>query len=181
MFQSSNLDDRTAIVDLLAEADIGATGKRIVQCNENTLNTPYKAGQTNGKSGTAYVNMSSVGYGTILYIVSGTRRIFLRSKDNGIWSNWDELLKKSDFITKTVSLNQLTVPANAGATGTTNVASQIPEGYKILDAKEVGSGNNGCYVYYFKVDGTNITLQIRNVTNTAITTSLAAKLLLISK
>lgn len=91
------------MADLLAIANIGPSGKRIVQCNENTLNTPYEAGLTNGKSGTAYINMSSVEYGTILYIVSGTNRIFLRSKDNGIWSNWGELLKKADYEAKKIT------------------------------------------------------------------------------
>ena len=170
------------MADLLAIANVGLSCRRIVNCGGNTLNTPYKAGLTNGKSGTAYINMSSVDYGTILYIVSGTNRIFLKCKDNGNWSNWGELLKNSDFLTKIVSLNQVTVPANAGITGsTTNISGQIPSGYKLLDAREVGSGNNGCYIYYFKVDGTNITLQLRNVTNAAITTSPAAQLLLIPK
>lgn len=101
--RNTNLDGRTAVADLLAIANIGPSGRRIVQCNENTLNTPYEAGLTNGKSGTAYINMSSVDYGTILYIVSGTNRIFLRSKDNGIWSNWGELLKKADYEAKKIT------------------------------------------------------------------------------
>ena len=41
--------------------------------------------------------MSATNYGTILYIVSGTNRVFLRAKDNGTWSNWDELLKNANF------------------------------------------------------------------------------------
>lgn len=95
--KSSDLDDRGAIADLVAVANTGLNSRRIVQCNENTLNTPYKAGLTAGKSGTAYINMSSIDYGTILYIVSGTNRMFLRSKDNGNWNDWNELLKNSDL------------------------------------------------------------------------------------
>ncbi len=163
-------------------ANVGLNSRRIVQCNGSTLNTPYKAGLVGDLEGTAYVNMSNQLYGTVLYITSGNSRVFLASKKNGNWSAWSELISNTAFITKIVSLNKATVPANAGTDGlTTNIASQIPDGYRILDAREVGSGNNGCYIYYFKVDGTNITIQLRNVTNTAITTSPAAKLLLIPK
>ena len=98
------------------------------------------------------------------------------------WEHESSLLTNADFLTKIVSLNQVTVPANAGIAGsTTNISGQIPSGYKLLDAREVGSGNNGCYIYYFRADGTNITLQLRNVTNSAITTSPSAQLLLIPK
>ena len=109
--------------------------------------------------------------------------ILYKSEDNGLnWERDKKILSNADFLTKIVSLNQVTVPANAGITvSTTNISGQIPSGYKLLDAREVGSGNNGCYIYYFKVDGTNITLQLRNVTNNAITTSPAAQLLLIPK
>jgi len=98
------------------------------------------------------------------------------------WEHESSLLTNADFLTKIVSLNQVTVPANAGIAGsTTNISGQIPSGYKLLDAREVGSGNNGCYIYYFRADGTNITLQLRNVTNATITTSPSAQLLLIPK
>ena len=108
--------------------------------------------------------------------------ILYKSEDNGLnWERDKEILSNADFLTKIVSLNQVTVPANTGITGSTNISGQIPSGYKLLDAREVGSGNNGCYIYYFKVDGTNITLQLRNVTNNAITTSPSAQLLLIPK
>lgn len=100
----SDLDDRTAVNDLSAVANLGITTRRIVQCNENTLNTPYKAGLTAGRSGTAYINMSDTNYGTILYIVSGTNRVFLRAKDNGTWSNWDELLKNANIYYASTSV-----------------------------------------------------------------------------
>lgn len=178
--QNSNLDDRDVVADLLAIANAGPSGRRIVNCGGNTLNTPYKAGLTTLQSGTAVVCMSSANYGTILYVVAGTDAVFLRPKVNGTWKDWERLLSNANFIKKMVSLNQVTVPANAGIIGsTTNISNQIPSGYKLLDARELGSGNNGCYIYYFKVDGTNITLQLRNVTNDAITTSPGAQLLLI--
>ena len=127
--------------------------------------------------------------GISLNNADGTKyRIFLNAdgrlrygKYINAW-NVSDVLTNDHFLTKIVSLNQVTVPANAGITGsTTNISGQIPSGYKLLDAREVGSGNNGCYIYYFKVDGTNIILQLRNVTNAAITTSPSAQLLLIPK
>lgn len=113
-----------------------------------------------------------------------TGKIYFRTFniDTNAWSEWGYSIQNADFLTKIVSLNQVTVPANAGIAGsTTNISGQIPSGYKLLDAREVGSGNNGCYIYYFKVDGTNIILQLRNVTNATITTSPSAQLLLIPK
>lgn len=181
---NSNLDDRATVADLFTVANVGINTRRIVRYGASTLNTPYKAGLTSDiDSGLAIISMSSSGnYGSILCIPEGgTVTSPCICKKTQTWGSWSKMLTNADFITKSVNLNSITVSANAGATGTTDVASQIPAGYKILDAKEVGSGNNGCYVYYFKVDGTNITLQIRNVTNATITTSLAAKLLLIPK
>ena len=113
-----------------------------------------------------------------------TGKIYFRTFniDTNAWSEWGYSIQNADFLTKIVSLNQVTVPANAGIAGsTTNIFGQIPSGYKLLDAREVGSGNNGCYIYYFRADGTNITLQLRNVTNATITTSPSAQLLLIPK
>ena len=127
-------------------------------------------------NGTQYIRQSFTQYDT----EQNHQRIW-----NPIANKWEHessLLTNADFLTKIVSLNQVTVPANAGIAGsTTNISGQIPSGYKLLDAREVGSGNNGCYIYYFRADGTNITLQIRNVTNAAITTSPSAQLLLIPK
>lgn len=92
----NQLNDRIPIDDLQAAADIGPYGQRIVQCDSDTLNTAYKSGLTgNDSSATAYINMSSNNYGTIMYIMSGSPRIFLRHKSNGIWHNWTELATKS--------------------------------------------------------------------------------------
>ena len=136
---------------------------------------------TNGLDGIIIGELSTTGnYGGQLFILDAG--IKYRKLSSGTYGAWNKLITNADFLTKIVSLNQVTVPANAGITGsTTNISGQIPSGYKLLDAREAGSGNNGCYVYYFKVDGTNITLQLRNVTNAAITTSPAAQLLLIPK
>lgn len=127
-------------------------------------------------NGTQYIRQSFTQYD----IERNHQRIW--SPIENKWKRESSLLTNADFLTKIVSLNQVTVPANAGIAGsTTNISGQIPSGYKLLDAREVGSGNNGCYIYYFRADGTNITLQLRNVTNAAITTSPSAQLLLIPK
>lgn len=109
-------------------------------------------------------------------------RTYTRRYNRTVWTDWASHLTNADILTKTVNLTQVTVPANSGTAGsTTNISAQIPAGYKLLDAREVGSGNNGCYVYFFNFDGVNITLQIRNITNAAITTTPVARLLLIPK
>lgn len=79
------------MTDLITEGNKGLNCKRIVQCNANTYNTPYKAGLTTGTAGTAYINMSSVDNGTIMYVHSGNQRLFLLSKTSGSWGNWIEL------------------------------------------------------------------------------------------
>ena len=95
---NTNLDNRTPASDLQEVADVGSQCQRIVQCGADTLHTPYKAGLSgNASSGTAYVNMSSISFGTILYVVSGSNRCFLRYKSNGIWGDWAELLKYMDL------------------------------------------------------------------------------------
>lgn len=92
------MNDRNAISDLFAAGNEGANGKRIVQCNANTLNTPYKAGLTDGASGTAYLNISSATYGTILYIASGSNRMFLACKAGGAWGDWIEVVTNADIV-----------------------------------------------------------------------------------
>ena len=95
--QNSNLDDRAAVDDLLAIANAGPNGRRIVNCGGNTLSTPYKAGLTTLQSGTAIICMSSANYGTILYVTAGSARVFLRVKSNGAWSDWDGLISNADI------------------------------------------------------------------------------------
>ena len=100
---NSNLDDRTAVADLLAIANVGPSGRRIVNCGGNTLNTPYKAGLTTLQSGTAVVCMSLANYGTILYVAAGATVAFLRSKVNGTWGDWKTLLSNSDYEAQTIT------------------------------------------------------------------------------
>ena len=100
---NSNLDDRTAVADILAIANAGPSGRRIVNCGGNTLNTPYKAGLTTLQSGTAVVCMSSANYGTIFYIAAGTDAVFLRQKVNGTWEDWERLLTNADYKVQTIT------------------------------------------------------------------------------
>ena len=100
VYLNSDLNDRNVISDLFAAGNEGANGKRIVQCNANTLNTPYKAGLTGGASGTAYLNISSAAYGTILYIASGSNRMFLACKAGGAWGDWTEVVTNADLQTE---------------------------------------------------------------------------------
>lgn len=101
--QNSNLDDRTAVADILAIANAGPSGRRIVNCGGNTLNTPYKAGLTTLQSGTAVVCMSSANYGTILYVAAGTDAVFLRPKVDGTWKDWERLLTNADYNVQSIT------------------------------------------------------------------------------
>lgn len=66
--------------------------------------------------------MSATNYGTILYIVSGTNRVFLRAKDNGTWSNWEELLKNADIQAGRVS----SIDCAGNSMATYNVTFPVP-------------------------------------------------------
>lgn len=106
----TNLDNRTAIADLLAIANSGPLGRRIVNCGGNTLNTPYKAGLTTLQSGTAIISMSSADYGTILYIIAGAAdTLFLRAKVNGTWGDWLRLRSNRDSQGGIVSITPTAV------------------------------------------------------------------------
>lgn len=94
---SDDLNNRTAVSDLQAEADIGATSPRIVTTNASTLNTPYSKGLTGLSSGTAYINMSSANFGTIVYVVNGNNLIFLRAKSSGTWGEWIQMISKKNI------------------------------------------------------------------------------------
>lgn len=95
---NSDLNSRNDVSDLLAEADMGRLGKRIVMCGMNTLNTPYKVGLTPGAEGVAYINMTNDNYGTILFITSGGDEVFCRYKNNGTWSpEWSKLITSADM------------------------------------------------------------------------------------
>lgn len=121
-FQNSNLDDRTAVADILAIANAGPSGRRIVNCGGNTLNTPYKAGLTTLQSGTAVVCMSSANYGTILYVAAGAAVAFLRSKVNGTWGDWKTLLSNDD-----IQIARVTASTTSGS----NVVTATVPGLKV--------------------------------------------------
>ena len=95
--RNTNLDDRNAVDDLQAVADVGLYTRRIVRCNSDTANTPYKAGLTGAGYGTAYIGMISVNSGTILYVCDSFPRAFLRAKDGGNWGDWVQINTKADL------------------------------------------------------------------------------------
>lgn len=61
---------------------------RIVQCDQNTENTPYKAGLTYATHGTCIVS-STATYKTLLYMAtSASEYVFFQSCQNGKWGDW---------------------------------------------------------------------------------------------
>lgn len=89
--------DKTFVSDLFAEASAGLNAKRVVLCNEDTLNTPYKEGITgSAREGTAYINMTSANYGEIVYFPSGGNGIFITHK-TVTWRGWHQVALKSDL------------------------------------------------------------------------------------
>lgn len=125
---NSNLDDRTAVTDLLAIANAGPSGRRIVNCGGDTLNTPYKAGITTLQSGTAVVCMSSSNYGTILYVAAGTDAVFLRPKVNGTWKDWERLLSNADYDVQTIT-NSYGLTINLFTFGNDSIKAIKIQGY----------------------------------------------------
>lgn len=103
--QNSNLDDRTAVADLFAVANIGVNMRRIVRYNANTLNTPYKAGMTSDiDSGLAIITMGSTNYGAILCIPEGgTVTAPCICKKTQTWGSWERLISNADCEIKQVT------------------------------------------------------------------------------
>lgn len=96
----SDLDDRDPAADLFVIADVGSTARRIVKCNKDTLNTPYKAGLTAGiDTGTAIISMGSVNYGVIFYLPDGgiSTAPFVCKKTNSTWGDWEKLIIGNDM------------------------------------------------------------------------------------
>lgn len=171
--QRANLNDYTAPGQYKTES---------AAISNTVTNTPYTA--SGFKLTVEYLSVTSHIMQTLKSVNASYAYFRTGDFSDGTWNwrTWISVLTNADILTKTVNLTQVTVPANSGTAGsTTNISAQIPAGYKLLDAREVGSGNNGCYVYFFNFDGVNITLQIRNITNAAITTTPVARLLLIPK
>ena len=93
--------DKTFVSDLFAEASAGLNAKRVVLCNKDTLNTPYKEGITgSAREGTAYINMTSANYGEIVYFPSGSNGIFITHKAV-TWRGWHQVALMSDLPTIT--------------------------------------------------------------------------------
>ncbi|MBS5284776.1 MAG: hypothetical protein KHY46_13105 [Clostridiales bacterium] len=111
---NNNIDNREAVADLFEVANVGLNSRRIVQCNGSTLNTPFKAGLVGDLEGTAYVNMSNKLYGTVLYIASGSSRVFLANKANGNWSTWSKLISNVDFDSR-IDIDDTTTIAKLSA------------------------------------------------------------------
>lgn len=104
----TNLDDRTAIADLVAEADKGVSCRRIVVCGASTLNTPYSEGLINFGSGVAIIVASSTENTTIYYFQSGGRKIFIKAKQNGTWYDWEDYSDIIGALTSSDIVNNLT-------------------------------------------------------------------------
>lgn len=107
----TDVSQRTNVDDLLAVADVGVNGRRIVLCDGDTLNTPYKAGLTSATSGVAYINMTSANYGQIIFVCGGLELIFTISKTDGTWGKW-----KGPLSTGQVDTGTLNVDCVAGGT-----------------------------------------------------------------
>lgn len=101
----TDVSQRTNVVDLLAQANVGVNGRRIVLCNENTLNTPYKAGLTSVTSGVAYINMTSTNYGQIIFVCGGRELIFTLSKTDGSWGDWKGPLSMGQLETGSIEVD----------------------------------------------------------------------------
>lgn len=138
---NSDLNSRNDVSDLLAEADMGRLGKRIVMCGMNTLNTPYKAGLTLGAEGVAYINMTNDNYGTILFITSGGDEVFCRYKNNGTWSpEWSKFVTNADLDGHLVFLSGGETALEAGS-GNTRYRLQIDTAGNVLIFKSTDGGS----------------------------------------
>lgn len=113
-------------------ANVGTSARRIVKCNKDTLNTPYKAGLTAGiDTGTAIISMGSVNYGVILYLPDGGVSIapYICKKTNGTWGEWTRLTTNADLKVK---YGFATVAAKQNETVSFNIT--FDEAFKVLPA-----------------------------------------------
>lgn len=166
---NSNLDDRDVVADLLAIANAGPSGRRIVNCGGNTLNTPYKAGLTTLQSGTAIISMSSANYGTILYIAAGTDTVFLRPKVNGTWKGWERLLSNADVQ------NGSTTSISCTANAITELTITFPRAFNSKPKVVVSFYSDTTSTKYgmlthmvFNVTTTNFKVRIANASDTTL-------------
>ena len=95
---NSDLNSRTAVSDLNTVVDSSPHTPLIVQCDINTLNTPYKSGLTLATSGTAYITGGSdSNYTTMFYIPDSDPNMFIRTRANGTWYDWGHIITNADF------------------------------------------------------------------------------------
>lgn len=162
------MDDRTAVADILAIANAGPSGKRIVNCGGNTLNTPYKAGLTTLQSGTAVVCMSSANYGTILYVAAGTDAVFLRPKVDGTWKDWERLLTNADLIHG--NTDAFSIPANSERRITVDLSRyNVGTNYRLY---AVVRGSTWANVGAIYCNNNQTIIDTRNLNSTAVNISL---------
>lgn len=95
---NSDLNSRTAVSDLNTVVDSSPHTPLIVQCDINTLNTPYKSGLTSAASGTAYITGGSdSNYTTMFYIPASDPNMFIRTRANGTWYDWGRIIINADL------------------------------------------------------------------------------------
>ena len=63
----------------------------ICRTDENTLNTPYKAGLTTTTIGTVVMSYSSSNYATALWIPAGGTTLYICRKNVGVWGKWEPI------------------------------------------------------------------------------------------
>ena len=168
---NSNLNDRTAAEDIFPIADIGRTARRIVRCNKDTLNTPYKAGLTGGiDTGTAIISMGSVNYGIIFFLPDGGNSTspFICKKTNGSWGEWKKCMTKDNIQHGKASIE--ITEANTATSVRVNFPfpySSVPSVVASPNTSAIGSGVVGVGVNGVDKNGFNITIL---TTNTATRT-----------
>ena len=98
------------------------------------------------------------------------------------WSSWVSPITNAELISKTITLDEINMPANSRINmKTTDVSGQSPSGYKILVAVPRATGDNACYYYYVDFSGTKINYQLRNIANIEITITPSVKAILIKE
>jgi hypothetical protein len=198
---NASLSDRTAITDLLTEADKLSSGRRIAVCDKNTSKTPYYYGLVTYTAGTAYINMSSSDYGQIIYFVSGNSDVYITWKTNGEWSlKWDKIKLIKDtglsdgFITpndillkcanKTNGITSYSINKNSTNKVYFDVESSTASSYNTNYWKPVyaiclGTGNNAITCYYSGISSKQIYAEFRNFSSSDISDAYATFLVVL--
>lgn len=173
LHKNSDLDDRDPVADLFPIADVGRTARRIVRCNKDTLNTPYKAGLTSGiDTGTAIISMGSVNYGTIFYMPDGgiATAPYVCKKTNGAWGDWKRVIMDDDMQQGRVST--ITCAANS----ITEYKLNFPKAFSVTPRVmlTINSATNSpkygnVLPFLTNVTSTGCTIRIANSSDTTFT------------